>query len=160
MNYLVLLINITFLFISIIFSPLFAQEMDCLLLLKQKNYYAAAEQCEISAEKGDKKAQYGLATLYYKGLGVLKDTQQAFFWFNKAAKQGLRDAQYNLAIMYANGIGHSADFSLAFIWLTLASQQQYPEAKSTLQAIQQDMTEKEITLATSRLAEYQKKYLP
>lgn len=49
-----------------------------------------------SAEQGDANAQYRLAIMYYKGLGVAQDPGQALEWCGKAASQGHPDARFLL----------------------------------------------------------------
>ena len=38
-------------------------------------------------------AQYNLGESYYYGKGVMRDIEQAVYWYRKAADQGLADAQ-------------------------------------------------------------------
>ena len=62
----------------------------------------------ISAEQGEKEAQYNLGVMYYSGDGVLQDYAKAFELFTKSAEQGNARAQFNLGVMYENGEGRSA----------------------------------------------------
>lgn len=54
----------------------------------QKDYRAAFADLLPQAQKGNSQAQYAVGYLYYNGLGVDKDLQQAQVWFHKAADQG------------------------------------------------------------------------
>jgi len=49
-----------------------------------------------AAEQGDANAQYRLAIMYHKGLGVAQDSGQAQEWCSKAAGQGHADAKFLL----------------------------------------------------------------
>ena len=61
--------------------------------------------------------------MYYKGLGVPQDYQEAVRWFRAAAEQGEAKAQYNLGLMYYQGEGVLEDFVQAHMWANLAASQ-------------------------------------
>ncbi|WP_418642377.1 protein kinase domain-containing protein [Vibrio chaetopteri] len=52
-----------------------------------------------SADQGNAKAQYNLASMYEQGRGVDKDMTEAVRWYVKSAKQGNKDAQSKLKTM-------------------------------------------------------------
>ncbi|HBH26298.1 MAG TPA: hypothetical protein DDX54_02720 [Rhodospirillaceae bacterium] len=79
------------------------------------------EELKKAAEKGDAKAQYNLAEMYYRGQGVEQDYAQGAHWFRKAAEQGLAGAQGILGCIYALGRGVPQDFVQAYAWLNLAA---------------------------------------
>lgn len=81
-----------------------------------------------AAEQGDARAQRSLASMYFNGLGIEKNSKQAFYWYTKAAKQGDANAQYTLGLMYAEGIGVAKDDKKALFWYTKAAQQGHLEA--------------------------------
>ena len=54
------------------------------------------------AEQGQAKAQYHLGIIYYGGLDVWQDKQEAGRWFRMAAKQGHVSSQIRLGDMYYN----------------------------------------------------------
>ncbi len=60
---------------------------------------------EDSANRGDARAQYALAKLYYNGEGVTKDLTKAVEWYQKAADQGDAKAQLSLGGLYYRGEG-------------------------------------------------------
>jgi tetratricopeptide (TPR) repeat protein len=65
-----------------------------------------------SADSGNVKAQFNLATVYYsKGLLEKPDKLEASKWFQKAADQGHEEAQLRLAVMYhiGDGVGKSIE---------------------------------------------------
>ena len=76
----------------------------------------AAKWFRKAAEQGNAGAQYNLAVMYDKGLGVPQDYSEAVRWYRKAAEQGDALAQYNLGVMYANGEGVPQDYAEAVRW--------------------------------------------
>ena len=66
-------------------------------------YYMAFETCTLAALAGDPVAQDRLGDVYYLGLGVDVDYEQATRWYREAAEQGYRPAQLNLGRMYYSG---------------------------------------------------------
>ena len=54
-------------------------------------------------------AQSNLGIMYYNGLGVEQDYDQAAAWYRKAADQGDAVAQYNLGYSYDEGEGVEKD---------------------------------------------------
>jgi hypothetical protein len=57
------------------------------------------------ARKGDKYAQYYVASFYFRGVGVRKNEKAAFDWFKKSAARGHAGAQYEVARFYNSGLG-------------------------------------------------------
>jgi len=51
----------------------------------------------LAEQNGDVWSQNNLGMLYREGEGVVKNYEQAVYWFTKAAEQGGYLAQYNLA---------------------------------------------------------------
>lgn len=64
---------------------------------------ADLDQLTAKANAGDAAAQYQLGTMYNIGKGVDRNPDQAFAWFQKAARQGHMGAMYELAVAYYNG---------------------------------------------------------
>jgi TPR repeat protein len=62
------------------------------------------EQLLQKAKPGDVRAQNNLGLLYLNGDNLAKDVEQAWYWFNEAAKKGFEEAQLNLGKMYQKGI--------------------------------------------------------
>lgn len=87
---------------------------------------ADLDQLTAKANAGDAAAQYQLGTMYNIGKGVDRNPDQAFAWFQKAARQGHMGAMYELAVAYYNGetLGGTTrqDVGLAWAWFTLASE--------------------------------------
>ena len=75
-----------------------------------------------AAKNNVAEAQYKLAIILYRGIGVPQNKTSALSWFRKAAKQGMVLAQYNLGIMYSNGDGVTQDKEKAIEWLLKAAE--------------------------------------
>ena len=92
-------------------------------------YKAAYEVFSELAEQGDSRAQYNLGFMYLEGLGVSKDSKEAFRWFRRAAEQKQGRAQHSLGLMYLQGDGVRKDSKEAFKWFRLAAYQGYADAQ-------------------------------
>ena len=75
------------------------------------------------AEQGQAKAQYHLGIIYYGGLDVWQDKQEAGRWFRMAAKQGHVSSQIRLGDMYYNGEGVLRDYEEAVRLFRMAAEQ-------------------------------------
>lgn len=64
---------------------------------------AAAGFLQQAADAGSAEAQFELAQLYEKGLGVAQDLDRAFDLFNASAEQGFADALNDLGFIYYQG---------------------------------------------------------
>lgn len=84
------------------------------------------------ADQGNALAQLKLATLYYQGNGVPKNSIEAAEYFQHATYAGLPDAQYLLGLCYKNGDGVSKDTSEAVKWFRAAAEQGFAEAQYML----------------------------
>jgi TPR repeat protein len=70
----------------------------------------AVKEFRAAAEAGNSDAQFNMALMYERGIGVSKDEQVSVDWYQKSAEQGNSNAQYNLAVMYENGRGTAVDY--------------------------------------------------
>jgi hypothetical protein len=70
-----------------------------------------------SADAGNLDSQYELATKYFNGISILKDTNKALYWYKKSAISGFSKSQEELGAMYFQ----KNDYKNAFIWYTKAS---------------------------------------
>ena len=68
------------------------------------------------AAEGDPKAQFNLASAYYRGKGVPQDYAVAFRWYKMAADQGEPDAEDGLGYMYVTGRSTKQDYAEALRW--------------------------------------------
>jgi len=80
------------------------------------------------AKAGDAAAQVAVAKKYDNGDGVPENTDQAAFWFRKAADQGNADAQNSLGVAYRLGRGVEKDPKEAMKWFLLAARQKNPSS--------------------------------
>ena len=130
----------------------------CVDLVKEKDFYGAANVCENLAKKNNRNAQFSLATLYYDGNGVMEDNSQALKWFRKAAENNHAQAQYNLAIMLASGLGAEADLVEAFAWLKISQSKGYKPATEVINKMEPELSSKEKQQADEKMAELKKKF--
>ena len=99
---------------------------------QQHDYATAVAWFKKGAQLGNPKAQFYLAHLYRKGLGVTKNLQEYVKWITKAAEQGHVRAQYNLGIIYASGYGVTKNDQEAVKWYQKAAEHGNPEAQYLL----------------------------
>lgn len=90
------------------------------------------EEWRVRAEGGEAIAQFNVATIYDRGLGVSEDATEALRWYVKAARQGHINAQYNLGVMYNLGDGVPRDYAKALKWYHKAAEQGHAEAQYNL----------------------------
>jgi len=96
------------------------------------DFTAAHEAWRPLAEAGDVNAQYNLATLYVRGLGVPEDTVEAMKWYRRAAEQGSADAQTKVGAMFGTGLGTGQDHHQAVEWFQRAANQGHAAAQLML----------------------------
>ncbi|MDO5768847.1 MAG: tetratricopeptide repeat protein [Psychrobacter sp.] len=84
------------------------------------------------AEAGDKEAQYDLADMYFRGVGVEKNYQTAVKWFLVSAQQNYEYAQEMMAMVYYSGYGVPQDYGKAKQWLDLLISKNNPKAQNLL----------------------------
>jgi len=74
------------------------------------------------AAQGDPKAQFKLASAYYRGKGIPQDYAEALRWYKMAADQGEPDAEDGLGYMYVKGKGAPQDYAQALHWYKRAAE--------------------------------------
>jgi hypothetical protein len=84
------------------------------------------------ARAGDMVAENELGRRYGLGLGVPKNPEESFAWYQKGAAQRGCAAEANLAFMYFNGEGVAKDLELAKHWSLSAAMQSSPQAQYAL----------------------------
>ena len=77
------------------------------------------------ANQGNAQAQYELGLMYELGMGIEKDLNQAFVWYQKSANQAYAKAQYNLGIFYALAKGVNKDIEQSKHWIRKANENGY-----------------------------------
>lgn len=85
-----------------------------------------------AAHKGDIDALNKMGDCYYFGLGVLKDVQDAIYWYQKAADEGHQLAQANLGEAYFYGEGVEQNAEMAFEWHFKAAEKGLPMSQHHL----------------------------
>ena len=65
-------------------------------------------------------------------MGVHKNGEQAFYWYEKAASQGNASAQSNVAVLYYHGFGVPKDYEKAVYWDKKSANQGFSEAQFNL----------------------------
>lgn len=110
-----------------------------------QDYVTAMRELRSLAEQGHADSQYGVAQLYDKGRGVVRDPVVAAQWYRKAAEQGYGDAQNMLGLFHQQGKGVTQDFRVAAQWYRKAADQGVAKAQYNLgqlyyngQGVQQD----------------------
>jgi localization factor PodJL len=86
------------------------------------DYASGASMMRKSATKGLPIAQYGLAKLHEKGMGVPKDLFLARDWTQKAAEGGNVKAMHDLAVYMAEGEGGTQSYAGAVEWFRKAAE--------------------------------------
>lgn len=102
-------------------GPVWAGFQEGLKAYYVLDYRTALEEWLPAAEQGDRRAQYQIGVLYYRGQGVPQDFAEAAKWFRRAAERGDADAQFNLGLLYVDGKGMPKDFVRALMWFDLAA---------------------------------------
>jgi TPR repeat protein len=89
----------------------------------RKDYATAYRIWKPLADRGDANAQFNLAILYERGLGVRRDLSEAFELCQLAAAQRLPQAEVELGRMYARGWGTAQRYGEALQWFEKAADQ-------------------------------------
>ena len=111
------------LFAAILSNPALAGLDEGVAAYQAGDLPLAVKEFSAAAEAGNTDAQFNMALMYERGIGVSKDEQESVVWYRKAAQQGNSNAQFNLAVMYENGRGAAVDFRQAHHWYRKASAQ-------------------------------------
>ncbi|WP_297922482.1 tetratricopeptide repeat protein [uncultured Agitococcus sp.] len=105
---------------------------DALLAYHQGHYTRAISEFKRLAKVGDVTAQYNLAYMYARGLGVNKDYDQALTWFYAAAQRGDAESQFHLAGLYEQGLGIKQSHEKALNWYRQSALKGYLPAQITV----------------------------
>jgi hypothetical protein len=108
-------------------------------LFKAERYIEAFPFYEKLAYQGVALAQYSIAKIYELGILELDQeinkSEQAAYWYLKAAEQDHRDSQYNLAICFETGDGVKYSLSDAYYWFRRSSTHGDKESQEALFSI-------------------------
>jgi TPR repeat protein len=99
---------------------------------RRQDYATALREWTPLADAGNSHAQFNLALLYARGLGVERDDARATALYSSAAEAGIARAQYELGLAYTSGIGVPVDTARAAHWHRKAAGQGLTEAQHGL----------------------------
>jgi len=145
-------------FISQIFFTQLVLANKCVELVKENDFYGAANVCEGMAKKNNADAQFSLATLYFNGQGMMENNTLALKWFRKASENNHKEAQYNLGIMLASGLGIEANLVEAFAWLNIAKHNGNTAAEAVIKQMAAELSSSEKQQAEKKIAELKKEF--
>jgi TPR repeat protein len=114
---------LTALFVSILSNPALGGLAEGVDAYQAGDLPLAVKEFRAAAEAGNADAQFNMALMYERGIGVIKDEQESVVWYRKSAEQGNSNAQFNLAVMYENGRGTAVDYDQANQWYRKAAVQ-------------------------------------
>jgi localization factor PodJL len=89
--------------------------------LEAQDFAIAAEMISAAAQQGLPAAQYRLAKLHERGIGVPRDFTEARAWTERAANGGNVKAMHDLAVFYADGEGGPQSYAAAAEWFRKAA---------------------------------------
>ncbi len=89
--------------------------------LEAQDYAAASELISAAAQQGLPAAQYRLAKLHERGIGVPRDFTEARAWTERAANGGNINAMHDLAVFFADGEGGAQSYAAAAEWFRKAA---------------------------------------
>ncbi len=97
---------------------------DGLQAARTGDYNTAVMKWQPLAAQGDAMAQFNMALMYHRGLGVGIDETRAVAWYKKSANNGYIKAQEFLAAAYQEGwFGLPQDQQKANYWLKRSEEQ-------------------------------------
>jgi TPR repeat protein len=120
-------------------------------------YALAADLYEKAAEIGNIDAQYRLATLYARGLGVPEDLRGASYWYERAALGGNTAARAELAQLYLSGRAMQRNLVNALALLKSIEKDVPLSAKEKIKEVSKLLTPEEIKAADELLKQYSEK---
>lgn len=107
---------------TVVLSPAYSRDYSPaynagLMASEAGDYDTAVSKWQPLADQGDAAAQFNLALMYHRGLGVAHDEASAVSWYQKSAANGYSRAQEFLAVAYREGwFGLPRDPAKADYW--------------------------------------------
>ena len=89
--------------------------------LEAQDFAAGADLISAAAQQGLPAAQYRLAKLHERGIGVPRDFTEARAWTERAANGGNIKAMHDLAVFFADGEGGPQSYAAAAEWFRKAA---------------------------------------
>ncbi len=102
-------------------TPVVASPRSGYVAYNRGDFSAAFTKLQRAAQRGSLPAQYRIAVLYEKGLGVPTDTIKALTWYHQAAINGHGPAQHRLGLIYSRESEALQDFVEAYVWLSISA---------------------------------------
>lgn len=117
----------TFFILSLLSLSVFA---DCKSEFEKGNFVEAFGLCqEESLNDASPDAQFIMAKIYAKGLGVGRDTTQAINYLSQAAQNGHIEGMFNLGMAFELGKGVNKNINAAFEWQLKAAEKGWLKAQ-------------------------------
>ncbi len=107
---------------------IFAQEANV------QDYETAIEVLEILISKNVSRANFLMGNMYFKGLGVEKNDEIAFQYYEAGAKSGDLISMHALAVFYLMGVGVEQDIDQGVKLLMILSRLGYPKSIKLLKS--------------------------
>lgn len=96
------------------------------------DYKAAYREFMPLALQGDGHAQFNVALMFHRGLGVRQNYEKASLFYAKAGNQGVAEALDNLGLMFVNGEGKKKNHSSASRFFIRASELGFAKSQHNL----------------------------
>jgi TPR repeat protein len=138
--------------------PDFAANRRAIAAVGRHDYASALSIVRPLADRGDMAAEYVLAAMYDRGMGLPKDYAMALQWYRRSAGEGYSQAMRNLGTMYRNGETGRIDYVEAYRWYTLSITHLVPgEADAdAVQELKQDLKEVSAHMSSAQIAQANK----
>ena len=115
------------------------------------------EELQACAELGDPECQAGLGAMYFAGLDVPQNYEEAEQWLRLSAEQGNADGAAALGLMYKNGEGLPQDDIQAYKWLQIAAFMGADKASLIRDFMAESMTPEQVAEAQRLAGEWRPK---
>jgi TPR repeat protein len=112
------------------------------------------QRCEDAAKRNFSPGAYCMVLIYKQGLGTPKDEVEAQKWLGRAAELGHPQAALELGEAYWRGEGVKTDLVTAYMWIWLALSAKLPGAQQDEQALQKEMSPKQVEQAKRKANEW------
>ena len=124
--------------------------------IEHGDYATALQLLRQLASKDVAEAQHELGFMYYNGIGVPQDYEEAVKWYSLAADHDIADAQHDLGVMYLHGQGVPQNYVLAHMWFNLAASRIPASKKIALESAIKDRDLVASKMTPEQIAEAQK----
>ena len=119
-----------------------------------EEYAEVRQRCEDAAKRNFSPGAYCMVLVYKRGIGTAKDQVEAQKWMGRAAELGHPQAALELGEAYWRGDGVRTDLVTAYMWIWLAFNAKVAGAQQDEQALQKEMSPKQIEQAKGKASEW------